>query len=449
MTGRLRREALIADAAPAGAASPSFGELVQTSLRIGLLSFGGPAGQIALMHRVFVDEKKWLDDKRFLHALNFCMLLPGPEAMQLATYCGWLLHGIRGGLVAGALFVLPGFLVLVALSAAYGWYGETPIASGLLFGLKAAVLAIVIEALSRVSKRALKGPASWLTAFLAFVALAILHLPFPLVIALAGLAGFVFHASFAGGQAGGDVLKAEARAVRPWRHLAGVGVAAILLWALPLGALLLTLGRNHVYADEALFFSKAAVVTFGGAYAVLAYVGQQAVEIHAWLTGPEMLTGLGLAETTPGPLILVLVFVGYLGAFRAGTGLDPFVSGLIGALIVLWMTFVPCFLWIFAGAPFIERLRGNAALASSLAAITAAVVGVIANLAIWFGLQVMFAEVGQGNLGPLHWPSPLWASFDWRAALIFAASGIWLWRHGPLIPMLGLAAAAGLGLRAI
>jgi chromate transporter len=421
----------------------SFGEALRTFARIGLLSFGGPAGQIALMHKVLVEEKKWLDEKRFLHALNFCMLLPGPEAMQLATWCGWTMHGVRGGIVAGTLFVLPGFVVMVGLSAAYALLGETPLVGGLMFGLKAAVLAVVLEALSRVSKRALKGRASIAVAIVAFVAIAVLRLPFPLVIGLAALAGYLMRDRFA---APAQVVVAAPLA-KPLRHVALVTLAGMLLWGLPLLGLLLWFGRGHVLAEEGLYFSKAAVVTFGGAYAVLAYVAQQAVEVYGWLTGPDMVTGLGLAETTPGPLILVLVFVGFLGAFHAPGGLDPVIAGLAGATVAVWMTFVPCFLWVFAGAPFIEQLRGNRALAGALSAITAAVVGVIANLSIWFGLQVLFGELGDFQAGPLQFWMPNFAQFDWRAGLIFAASAAWLWRHGPLLPMLALAALAGFGLR--
>jgi chromate transporter len=423
----------------------SLGEATRTFARIGVLSFGGPAGQIALMHRILVEEKGWLDEKRFLHALNFCMLLPGPEAMQLATYCGWTLHGVRGGIIAGSLFVLPGFLVMVALSAAYACLGGTPAIAGLLFGLKAAVLAVVFEALSRVGKRALKGRASLALALLAFVAIAMLRLPFPLVIGAAALTGYLMAGRFA--------PPAETVATRPverpLRHVAKVTAWGVALWALPLAGLIAILGREHVLAQEGLYFSKAAIVTFGGAYAVLAYVGQQAVDVYGWLTGADMVTGLGLAETTPGPLILVLVFVGFLGAFRAPGGLDPLAAGLAGAGVTVWMTFVPCFLWVFAGAPFIEQLRGNRALAGALAAITAAVVGVIANLSIWFGLQVLFGELGEWSLGPLRFWVPDPGAFDWRAGVILAAAAIWLWRHGPLLAMLGLAAIAGFALQAV
>ena len=417
-----------------------YGELLRTFGHVGLVSFGGPAGQIALMHRVIVDDKGWLEEKRFLHALNFCMLLPGPEAMQLATYCGWLLRGVPGGLLAGSLFVLPGFIVMLVLSALYVTFGDVPLVAGLLFGLKAAVLAIVLQALLRVSARALKGGAAIAMAVAAFAALAVLKLPFPLVIAAAALTGLLFPGAFGQGDAG----KIEDRpGGRPWRHLAGVAAGTIAFWMGPVALLIAALGPGHVYSKIALFFSKTAVVTFGGAYAVLSYVGQQAVETYRWLTPEEMLTGLGLAETTPGPLILVLVFTGFAGAFRDAGGLDPLLSGMVGAMITLWVTFIPCFIWIFAGAPYVETLRGNRKPASAFAAITAAVVGVIANLSLWFALHVLFAEVGVARIGPLQIWQPEMTGFDWVAGAIAFAAGILLWRGAGLFTVLGLAVVAG------
>lgn len=427
-------------------AEASLGEVTATFARIGLVSFGGPAGQIALMHRVIVEEKGWLEEKRFLHALNFCMLLPGPEAMQLATYCGWLLKGVKGGLIAGSLFVLPGFLVLLALSSIYVLYGEAPLLSGLLFGLKAAVLAIVVQAMLRMGGKALAGNAHLALAIAGFVALALLQLPFPLVVAGAALLGFLAPAVF--GSNAGDA-DTDPPLANPWAHVARVGLGALVFWFLPVAALLATLGSGHVYSDIALFFSKTAVVTFGGAYAVLAYVGQQAVETYQWLRPDEMLTGLGLAETTPGPLILVLVFVGFVGAHGAAASADPIVAGFLGAFITVWVTFVPCFIWIFLGAPFVETLRGNAKLAGAFAAITAAVVGVIANLSVWFALHVLFGEVGETQFGPVRLWTPDWASFDWRAALIAVAAGLLLWRGAGLFAVLGAAMAAGLALSAV
>ncbi|MBK8457307.1 MAG: chromate efflux transporter [Phyllobacteriaceae bacterium] len=415
----------------------TYPDLFRTFGRIGLLSFGGPAGQIALMHRVLVDEKRWLDEARYLHALSFCMLLPGPEAMQLATYAGWTLKGWRGGLIAGLLFVLPGALVITALTALFLAWGQVPLVAGLLFGLKAAVLAVVIEALLRVAKRALKGQAAFAIAIAAFAAIAFMKAPFPLVIAAAALAGALF---LDGGKAKDEAL---ADSGGGWREALASTAVWGALWLLPLAALLWFSGVPKVLADEALFFSKMAVVTFGGAYAVLAYVAQQAVDVYGWLSPGEMLTGLGLAETTPGPLILVLVFVGFLGGARL-SGWGEITGGLAGAGVTLWFTFVPCFLWVLAGAPFVERLRRVIWLTSALAGVTAAVVGVIANLALWFGLHALFGSVGEAAFGPLTLPVPELAMFDWRAGLIAAGAGVALLRlRWNLFAVLGLAAAAG------
>ncbi len=427
-----------------------FDDLVRVFGRIGLLSFGGPAGQIALMHRMLVDERKWLDEARFLHALNYCMLLPGPEAMQLATYAGWLLHGVRGGLVAGLLFVLPGAIVLTALSALYLLLGDVPVVAGLLFGLKAAVLAVVLEALIRVSKRALKNGYMVALALAAFVGIALLSLPFPLIILAAALMGAIGAWTGWSPQTananGNGVEIAEPRA--EWTHpslarFLRTSITWLAIWFLPLAALYLILGAGNVFTTEARFFSIMAAVTFGGAYAVLAYVAQQAVEIYGWLRPDEMLTGLGLAESTPGPLILVLIFVGFLGGARL-SGLDPLAGGLAGAAVTLWFTFVPCFLWIFAGAPYVETVRNVRWLASALAGVTAAVVGVIANLALWFALHVLFTGVGEFRVGPAGIPVPEVASFDPASALIAVAAGVALLRyHVNLFAVLGGAALAG------
>jgi chromate transporter len=431
------------------AGSVPFGEAVSVFARIGLLSFGGPAGQIALMHRMLVDERKWLDEARFLHALNYCMLLPGPEAMQLATYAGWLLHGVRGGLVAGLLFVLPGAMVLVALTLAYMLLGDLTLVQGLLFGLKAAVLAVVLEALVKVSRRALKDRLSVVLAVAAFVAIALFAVPFPAIILAAALVGALAHVVRGGGPAAVPSEPAVPAAPAPdWTRpslarFLSTSATWLALWFGPLALLWLALGPGHVFTVEASFFSRMAAVTFGGAYAVLAYVAQQAVEVHGWLRPDEMLTGLGLAETTPGPLILVLVFVGMLGGARL-SGLDPVLGGLGGALVTLWFTFVPCFLWIFAGAPYVETVRNVRWLAAALAGVTAAVVGVIANLALWFSLHVLFGEVGEAALGPLAVPVPDPASFDPAAAVIAVAAGVALLRyHVNMIAVLGLAALAG------
>ena len=412
--------------------------------RIGLLSFGGPAGQIALMHRELVETRSWLDEARFLHALNFCMLLPGPEAMQLATYAGWLMRGVGGGLLAGLLFILPGFAVIMALSAVYFHYGDMPLVAGVLFGLKAAVLAIVVEALFRVSKRALKTRGAWVIAAGAFVAIAFLKLPFPLIVLGAGLVGVA--ASIAGrsrADTGSETVTVDAD--RP--GLAGPTMRTVIVWGavwlVPLGVLIAAPGVPDAFAAMAVFFSKAAVVTFGGAYAVLAYVGQQAVEVRGWLVPGDMLAGLGLAETTPGPLILVLVFVGFLGGAREA-GLDPLTGGVLGGSLALCFTFAPCFLWIFAGAPHIERLRSVQWLSAGLSAITAAVVGVIANLAVWFALNVLFSSVGEVVFGPLTLPTPDPRTLNIAALAIALAAGVALLRfHVNLFVVLGAATLAG------
>ncbi|WP_269930631.1 chromate efflux transporter [Aminobacter sp. HY435] len=431
--------------------APSFGEATRTFAKIGLLSFGGPAGQIALMHKILVDEKRWLDEPRFLHALNYCMLLPGPEAMQLATYSGWLLHGIRGGLVAGLLFVLPGAVVITALSAIYMTVGHITLVQGLLFGLKAAVLAVVLEALIKVSRRALKNGSMVILAIAAFVAIAFLKLPFPLIVLAAAAIGALLHLTGLAGsvvaRAGdeGDVAYTMPEWTKPSarRFFTTLG-AWLAIWFLPLVVLWQAFGPDHVYTTEAVFFSKMAAVTFGGAYAVLAYVAQQAVEVYGWLKPDEMLTGLGLAETTPGPLILVLVFVGFLGGARL-SALAPLAGGVAGAVVTLWFTFVPCFLWIFVGAPYVETVRNVRWLASGLAAVTAAVVGIIANLAVWFALHVLFGSFREIAWGPLVLPAPDFGRFDWVAAGIAVGAGLALVRYkANMIVVLAASALAGM-----
>jgi chromate transporter len=380
-----------------------FRDALRVWMKIGLVSFGGPAGQIALMHRIVVEEKQWVDEDRFLHALNYCMLLPGPEAQQLATYIGWLLHRTRGGLAAGILFVMPGALVILLLSILYAGFQALPLTQAIFFGIKAAVLAVVIEAILRIGKRALKTRFMYAVAALSFVAIFLFDVSFPLIIAAAGLLGFLGNrlrpqwlpasarATASGGLPDAALSHTQptlARAIR-------VSAVCLALWLLPIFGLATWLGTNHVFVQEGIFFSKMAVVTFGGAYAVLAYMAQQAVDTYGWLEPGEMLDGLGLAETTPGPLIMVVQFVGFLGAYRNPGLLDPFLAGTLGALLTTWVTFVPCFLWIFLGAPYVEALRGNRALAAALSALTAAVVGVIVNLAVWFGLHVMFGTVNE------------------------------------------------------
>jgi chromate transporter len=440
-------------------AYPSFADATRVWLRIGLLSFGGPAGQIALMHKELVEERRWISEERFLHALNYCMLLPGPEAQQLATYIGWLLHGTRGGIIAGTLFVLPGFLVILALSLVYSIWQGSALLAALFFGLKAAVLAVVLQALLKVAGRALTNVATRAIAIAAFVALFFFAVPFPLVIAAAALIGyigtrsnpslFVNKGHKATNKSFGPALDLKGPPMdgKLMRSLRVVLVSAVL-WALPVVAAFALLGHDTVLLPIAGFFSQMAVVTFGGAYAVLAYVAQAAVSDLGWLKPGEMLDGLAMAETTPGPLILVLSFVGYLAAFRDPGMLDPVTSGILGAFLTTWVTFVPCFLWIFAGAPYVETLRQNKALSGALAAITAAVVGVIANLALWFAMNVLFAKVDIVSWGPftLHWPQ--WATLDWRALLLAALAAFLLLRMKlGVVALLGLMAALGLAIK--
>lgn len=415
---------------PDAAHERSWAELLAAFGRIGLLSFGGPAGQIALMHRVLVDERRWLSEERFLHALNFCMLLPGPEAMQLATYSGWLLRGVRGGVLAGLLFVLPGFCVVLALSILYVTLGDVPVVAGLLLGLKAAVLAIVAEALVRVSRKGLRGRWQAVVAISAFVAIALFGVPFPLVILAAALVGLWFAAPAGASVAATPVSHA---------HVARTLLVWLTVWLLPVALVVVAVGS--VWGREALFFSQAAVVTFGGAYAVLAYVAQRAVEDFGWLAPGEMATGLGLAESTPGPLILVLVFVGFMGGYRVDASLW---GGAFGALVTAWVTFAPCFLWIFLGAPYVERLQAGGRAASALSGVTAAVVGVIANLAVWFALQVLFGTVGETTFGPVTLWTPDWTTLQWEPLLIAGVAALLLWRGVDVLWTLAVAAAIGI-----
>ena len=414
---------------------PRFRKLVSVFGKIGLLSFGGPAAQIALMHRVLVDEQRWLDERRFLSALSFCMLLPGPEAMQLATYSGWRLHGVRGGLAAGLLFVLPGAALVLALSVLYGAYGQTPTIAALFVGVKAAVLAIVLQALVRVASRAIKGRLDWCVAAAAFAAIFFFDLPFPLVVAAAAAAGYFLRSS--------DVAEQPAEAAVPVPISATLQTLAVWLavWLVPLAAVTAFFGTEHVLAQLAFFFSKLAVVTFGGAYAVLAYMAQEAVNGFGWLTAGEMLDGLGLAETTNGPLILVTEFVGYIAALRAG----GVAMGILGALVTLWATFAPCFLWIFVGAPYIERLTHAPRLASALRTVTAAVVGVIANLSLWFALHVLFARVNELHFGPLRLFVPDVASLDVVAVALSVVALVLIFAlRWSIVATLGVCAAIAL-----
>ncbi|PWE78331.1 chromate transporter [Bradyrhizobium sp. SUTN9-2] len=439
----------------------SFNEAFRVWLRVACLSFGGPAGQIAVMHRILVEEKKWISEGRFLHALNYCMLLPGPEAQQLATYVGWLMHRTAGGLMAGGLFILPGIIAIMGLSYIYAAFGNVSFVEALFFGLKAAVLAIVVEAVVRVGKRALKNRIMIALAAAAFVAIFFFAVPFPIIIIAAGLIGYAGARSgrpeFAPaghGHAGGaaiDSMLGEAVPdhVRPDTARAiRVGALWLALWLVPVIALLIAFGQANVFSQIALFFSKMALVTFGGAYAVLAYVAQQAVEHYHWLKPHEMLDGLGMAETTPGPLIMVLQFVGFMAAYRDPSGLSPMLAATLGGLLATWVTFTPCFLWIFVGAPYIERLRGNAGLAGALGAITAAVVGVILNLSIWFALHILFRETVPVHAFPLNFDMPVLRSVDVPALVlaIAAATAIFRFKLGMLTVLAG-SCAAGVALR--
>lgn len=426
-------------------ASPSFTELLRVFTRIGFLSFGGPAGQIALMHRELVEERRWVAEEDYLHALNFCHLLPGPEAQQLATWVGWRLQGWRGGLAAGMLFVIPGAAIILALSVLYALAANLGWVAALFLGVKAAVLAVVVQALVRIAGRALDTTTKRALALAAFAGLFLFDLPFPLIVLGAGAIGMVIARvrpdllALRPGTATGDLPP------RPWR----TSLVAVLvwgaIWAAPMVLIAATLGQGHVLWQVGAFFSQLAIVTFGGAYAVLAYMAQEAVQGFGWLRPGEMADGLGLAETTPGPLILVTQFVGYLAAFRAPEPFSPLVAGLLGAALTTWVTFAPCFLWIFALAPWIDRMGRAVWLKGGLAAVTAAVVGVIANLTAWFALHVLFARVGEVEAGPLRLSWPDLASFDWRAGVLAAlAFALAFGAKWSVLRLLAVCAAGGL-----
>ena len=438
-----------------------FSDAMKVWARVAALSFGGPAGQIAVMHRIIVEEKKWIGDQRFLQALNYCTLLPGPEAQQLATYIGWLMHKTRGGLFAGILFVLPGLLAIMVLSWIYVLLGKVTLIQGLFFGLKAAVLVIVVEAVLRVGKRALKNNIMRGLAAAAFLALFLYDVPFPIVILVAGLIGYFggragMPAFLAGGGHGkvGDKQLADAESLlgeetpehaKPnVRWSLSVAAVFLALWLVPVAALYFGLGGGNVFTKISIFFSQMAVVTFGGAYAVLAYVAQQAVDNYHWVTAGEMLDGLGMAETTPGPLIMVTQFVGFLAAWREPGALPPLLAATLGGLLTTWVTFTPCFLWIFFGAPFVEALRANKALGAALGAITAAVVGVILNLAVWFALHVLFAE-----LVPVRWLGaavelPVPGSVDVPTLVLSIAAAVAIFRFKVgMVPVLLASSLAG------
>src|SRR5829696_1055237 len=443
----------------------SLAEAFRVWARVAMLSFGGPAGQIAVMHRIIVEKKRWIGENRFLHALNYCMLLPGPEAQQLATYIGWLMHRTLGGLIAGILFVLPGIVAIMALSIVYALFGKVGIVSALFFGLKAAVLAVVLQAVIRIGSKSLKNRIMIGLAAAAFIAIFFFGVPFPIIVLTAGVIGFF------GGRAGvpafqvggGHGAAKDGKQVADHEALLGedlpdharptvaralrVSAICLALWLMPVAVLLVTLGPDNVFSRIATFFSTMAVVTFGGAYAVLAYVAQQAVENYGWLQPGEMLDGLGMAETTPGPLIMVLQFVGFMGAFRDPGTLSPLTAGVLGGLLATWVTFVPCFLFIFLGAPFIEALRGNRALHGALSAITAAVVGVVLNLAIWFAVHTIFRETWPVRSLGFSFDAPVLASVDVWALLLSAAAIVAMFRFKVgMIPTLAATSAVGVAL---
>ena len=454
--------AVTADASGRSGHLIPFAEAFRYWLKLGFINFGGPAGQIAIMHDELVDRKRWISNNRFLHALNYCMLLPGPEAQQLAIYIGWLLNGTLGGIVAGVFFVLPAFFLILGLSWTYVVHGDIGWVAALFYGLRAAVIALVLAALIRVGSKALKNPAMVVIAVAAFVAIFFIKVPFPLIVAIAALIGLVgtrvSPALFAGADDHGadeqqDVVIADhhdATGRRPALRTLRVLLVGLAVWWGPLLAVVLVRGGDDTLSKEALFFSQAAMVTFGGAYAVLAYINQAAVQQFGWLEPGQMVTGLGLAESTPGPLIMVTEFVGFLGAYRYPGGLDPLVAGILGATVTVWATFAPCFLWIFLGAPFIERLRGNRSLNAALASVTAAVVGVILNLALTFAIATMFAEVGRGRFLLFTFPEPALGSLDLFAAALAAVAFVGLWRfRWNVLWVVGGSAIAGLVYRAV
>ncbi len=434
-------------------------EATRTWFAISLQTFGGPAGQIAVMQHKLVDEKRWIGQKRFLHALSFCMLLPGPEAQQLAVYTGWLLNGTRGGLIAGSLFVLPGMLALLALSAIYVGFGDTALVSAVFAGLAPAVIAIVVHAVHRIAKRALKHPALMTIAVASFLALTVFSVPFPIVVLTAGVLGWALHLTVrtplqgsnhdegTGGTTplvGDDALHHDLPSRRRSITIVTLG---LVLWFIPVLVAALLTSRDSVYVDQGLFFSGAALVTFGGAYAVLAYVAQQAVNVYGWLAPGEMVRGLALAETTPGPLIMVVQFVAFVGAYRDPGSLDPWLAAVLASLLTTWVTFVPCFIFIFLGAPYVERLRQNQHLTAALTGITAAVVGVIANLAVFFALHTLFSSSQVFQAGPVSVELPDLASWKPAAfALTAVAMLLMFWRGWSPLRTLALCAAAGVAL---
>ncbi|MBL8815414.1 MAG: chromate efflux transporter [Planctomyces sp.] len=427
----------------------SFKDAFAVWCRVAGQSFGGPAGQIAVMHRILVDEKKWIDETGFLHALSYCMLLPGPEAQQLATYIGWLMHRTRGGLMAGILFVLPGFVTMMVLSIIYALWQETFFITALFFGMKPAVVAIIAESLIRIARRVLRSRYSWLIAGCSFLAVFLFAIPFPFVVAAAALIGLISERFFPDWFASAQASQAESSkqaahssqavpesnprlelyAPAPtWSRALRVSAVFLTLWWLPILLLAYFAPDDSVFLKEGLFFSKTAVVTFGGAYAVLAYIAQQAVDNYRWLKPGEMLDGLGMAETTPGPLIMVVQFVGFLGAYRNPGNLDPLLAGILGACLTTWVTFVPCFYWIFLGAPFVERMRRSRTVRGMLTSISAAVAGVILNITLWFAMNTLFSQVQVPENGWFRFPVPILESLSLPAlAMTTIASVIVFW----------------------
>jgi chromate transporter len=455
------------DSSSQGGNTVSLRQATRVWAKIGMLSFGGPAGQIAVMHRELVETRRWISDARFLHALNYCMLLPGPEATQLAIYIGWMLHRTLGGLIAGLLFVLPGFVTILALSIVYALCGQVPWIVAVFFGLKAAVLAVVIEAVLRIGRKAIKNRIMLTIAALAFIAIFFFRVPFPLIVLGAGLIGLLgrwwMPSSFpvpssAAADASSDYLidrllgRGELRHTKPsTAYAARVLLVWLAIWWLPVLAIIGILGVHSVLAREGIFFSQAAMVTFGGAYAVLAYIAQRAVEGFHWVAPAQMLDGLALAETTPGPLIMVVQFVAFMGAYFHETGLSPMTAGVIGSILTTWVTFAPCFLWIFLGAPYIEALRSNRALHAALSGVTAAVVGVVLNLSMWFALHTLFGSTQAVHYGWLAFDWPRWQTIHLTAAVLVIAALLAMlrFRIGMGWTLLGsaLAGSASLALR--
>jgi chromate transporter len=437
----------------------ALGEATRVWAYVGFNTFGGPAGQIAVMHRELVERRRWVSEGRFLHALNYCMVLPGPEAQQLATYIGWLMHGVPGGVIAGVLFVVPGFVAMLALAVTYVLFGSVTWVAGLLFGIQAAVVAIVAEAVLRIGRRTLHSIALRATAGVSFLAIFFLAVPFPFIIAVAALFGWAgarrrplwFPTAMHRG-ANADVasiaLLPDEERVDGATATSAMRAAAVcaVLWLVPVAALVLILGSANVFAQESVLFSKSAVITFGGAYAVLGYIAQQAVNRYAWVSPQEMIVGLGLAESTPGPLIMVVEFVGFLAAYQHPGSLPPMVAGVLGAVLTVWVTFVPCFLFIFAGAPHVERLRGNRAIAHALNAVGAAVAGVVLNLAVWFAIHTAFADVDDRTYGVLHVPVPVWSSLKVASLVIsvVAAVAVFRFKFGTLQVLGGCAVLGAL-----